>query len=302
MTMHSAENPPVVACLAEALWDCFPDGKVVGGAPLNCAFMLHALGAKVVLITRVGNDANGRELVNFVEGHGLDATWVQIDDEHETGHVDVTLDTSGNPTYDICENVAYDHIQWRPELAEPLRSCDAICFGTLCQRTPATRAAFMRMLDAAPDAVKVYDVNLRQDYYSREILEECMGRSAVVKMNDEEVKTLAGMFAEDSETGVRSMIRRFGIDLLAVTRGPNGCLLYRGDEKVDVPGIKITVQDTVGSGDAFTARLILACLNNEPLQTMGEEANLLGAYVATRRGATPPIDGYREKMASLRKY
>lgn len=297
MTRDAANNRFEVVCFAEALWDCFPDYKVVGGAPLNVAFMLHALGARVDLITRVGNDENGRDLVRFIADHGLDTRFVQVDDRHETGRVPIKLLPNGDADFEILPDVAYDHIAWQPEHAEVVRRSHAVCFGTVAQRSPVSRAALSRLLDHAGNALRVYDINLRKKCYSKELVEAGMRRASLVKMNDEEYRLLEGLFPEIAGGGAPAFMRRFAIKMLAVTRGAKGCALHRGTDSADVKGIRVQVQDTVGAGDAFTASMILGCLRGDPLTRIAEEANLLGAYVATQQGATPPIEGYRQKIS-----
>lgn len=290
---------PLVLCIGEILWDCFPDRKVLGGAPLNCAWMAQAAGARSLPVSRVGDDADGRAILDVMRTKGLDSSAIQTDPAHRTGIVDVKVSPKGEPTFTIVENVAYDHLAWDENLRRPLSQCRALCFGSLAQRNPAARASILRMIDAAPQALKVYDINLRQHFYTREILADGFRRSQVVKLNDGEFETLKSLFAEEFKCGVPAFMAHFGIDLLAVTRGGDGCTLYRPTEEVSVPGIKVKVADTVGSGDAFTAGLILARLRNAPLRDIAREANLLGAYVATQVGGTPDIDP--AALAALRK-
>jgi fructokinase len=289
---------PLVVCIGEILWDCFPDRKVLGGAPLNCAYMAQAAGARSLAVSRIGDDADGRAILDVLKQKELDGSAIQIDARHPTGIVDVKLSPKGEPTFTIVENVAYDHLDWDESLRGPLAECRALCFGSLAQRNPAARAAILRMLDAAPQALKVYDINLRQHFYSREVLAEGFRRSQVVKLNDGEFETLTELFAPDFKDGIDGFMARYGIDLLAVTRGAGGCSLYRPGEEVRVPGLQVKVQDTVGSGDAFTAALILARLRGASLQETAREANALGAYVATRTGGTPEID--RPALDALR--
>ena len=285
-------NPaqPCVACIGEILWDCFPDRKVLGGAPLNCGYMAQCMGARSLAISRVGDDADGRAILQVMKDKGLDDSYVEIDPVHPTGIVRVTVSARGEPAFTIVENAAYDFLEWEERFAEPLSRCDAVCFGSLAQRNPAGRAGILRMLDQAPKALKVYDINLRQNFFSREILAEGFRRAQVVKLNDGELEVLRKLFASDFAGGVRGFMERYNIELMAVTRGAEGCSLYRGGEEVRAPGLKVAVADTVGSGDAFTASLMLSCLKRLPLAEIGREANLWGAYVATQRGGTPEIN------------
>jgi fructokinase len=280
---------PLVACIGEILWDCFPDRKVLGGAPLNCGYMAQCMGARALAISRVGDDPDGQAILQVMKDKGLDTSCVQVDPVHPTGIVRVAVSARGEPTYTIVENAAYDFLAWEEKLAGPLSRCDAVCFGSLAQRNPAGRAGILRMLDQAQKALKVYDINLRQNFFSREILADGFKRVQVVKLNDGELEVLQKLFASDFTGGIRGFMKRYAIELMAVTHGAEGCSLYRGGEEVHAPGLKVTVADTVGSGDAFTASLILSCLRRLPLAEIGREANLWGAYVATQHGGTPEI-------------
>ena len=296
--MSADARRPTVACLGEVLWDCFPDGKVLGGAPFNCAFMAQALGANAAMISRLGEDPDGREILSIMAARGMDAGYVQIDSAHDTGRVEVAVSEKGEPTFTILEDVAWDYIAGDVRTSEMVRSCDALCFGTLAQRNDTSREAILQFVREAGHAVRFYDVNLRASFFSKETIERSLSVAQVVKLNDDELETLKEMFPEAFQNGERSFMERFGVELLAVTRGGAGCHLFRGDENVAVPGVKVKVMDTVGSGDAFTASLILSCLAGASLREMAHEANLLGAFVASKRGATPSIDGYREAMTS----
>lgn len=280
---------PLVACIGEILWDCFPDRKVLGGAPLNCAYMAQCMGARALPISRVGNDPDGRAILRVMKDKRLDTFCVQVDPVHPTGIVRVAVSGQGEPSYTIVENAAYDFLEWQENLAGPLSRCDAVCFGSLAQRNPVGRAGILHMIDRAKRALKVYDVNLRQNFFSREILADSFRRVQVVKLNEGELEVLKKLFASDFTGGTRGFMKRYGIRLMAVTRGADGCTLYRGGEEVHVPGFKVTVADTVGSGDAFTASLMISCLKRLPPAEIGREANLWGAYVATQCGGTPEI-------------
>ena len=293
-------NRPVVFCVGEVLWDCFPDGKVLGGAPFNCAFMLHALGAAAMMVSRVGDDADGKEILAIMESAGLERRYVQVDEEHATGRVEVSVSAGGEPTFTILEDKAWDHIAYDSAAEKALSECDAVCFGTLAQRNAASRQTILKMLNQAQRAVKVFDINLRQSWFSKDIISRGLSLATVVKLNNEELDVLKGIFPDIWQGGVKGFMGAFGVDLLAVTRGGEGCILYKSDEEEGVPGIKVPVQDTVGSGDAFTASLILSYLSGAPLRKIGEEANLLGAYVATQRGATPSIKGYKQEVLRYR--
>ncbi len=290
---------PLVACIGEILWDCFPDRKALGGAPLNCGYMAQCMGARALPISRVGDDPDARQTPRVMKQKRLDTSCVQVDPVHPTGIVRVAVSAQGEPAYTIVENAAYDFLAWEEKLAGPLARCDAVCFGTLAQRHPAGRAGILRMLDQAPTALKVFDVNLRQNFFTREILAGGFKRAQVVKLNEGELEVLQGLFAADFAGGIGGFMERYGIELMAVTRGADGCTIHRGGEEVRVPGLKVAVADTVGSGDAFTASLTISCLKRLPPAETGREANLWGAYVATQFGGTPEVR--RDAIARLRQ-
>jgi len=296
MCADPTTDTPLIYCIGEVLWDCFPDCKALGGAVLNVAYMVQALGARAIMASRVGDDENGREIVERMKSSGLDARFIQVDDEHATGRVAVAVSESGEPTFTIVEDAAYDYMAWDDSAEDVIRSCDAVCFGTLAQRNRVSRETILKTLDVADHARKFYDINLRSEFFTRQIIAESLSRCHVAKLNSDELKRIQEMFPEAWNDGVTTFLDHFDLECLAVTCGGDGCLLYRRGEEAEAPGIEVPVEDTVGSGDAFTASLVLSYLKGESLQRIGEEANLLGAYVATQRGATPAVAGYREKM------
>jgi fructokinase len=285
--------------VGEILWDCFPDRKILGGAPYNLAYIASRIGAESVMVSRVGEDADGRNILAAMKEKGMDCGFIQRDPKRPTGTVQVELSADGVPSFTITEGVAYDFIEWTTPMAALAGRCDALCFGSLCQRNAVSRATILKMAENARNALRIYDINLRQHFFSKEILADGFRLAQVVKMNDGEVETIRKIFPEEFRGGERGFMKAFGIELMAVTRGPNGCSLYRGDERADVPGLKVKVCDTVGSGDAFTASMVMSCLQKKPLREIASEANLWGAYVATQPGGTPLVD--LNAFAELRK-
>lgn len=292
------EKRPLLVAVGEILWDCFPDRKLLGGAPYNLAYIASRIGAESVMISRVGQDADGRDILAAMAEKGMDRSFIQRDPAHPTGTVKVELAAGGVPTFTITPDVAYDFIEWTEPMARLAETCDAICFGSLCQRNDASRSTILKMLERAGKALRVYDINLRQSFYSRDILAAGFRMSQVVKMNDGEVGVLKKLFPAEFRGGEAGFMKAFGIELLAVTRGPDGCTLWRGAERADAPGAKVKVCDTVGSGDAFTAGMVMSYLQKKPLREIAAEANLWGAYVATQCGGTPQVD--MKAVAELR--
>jgi fructokinase len=266
---------PIVA-LGELLWDLLPAGPRAGGAPFNFAFHCHQLGHPAVIVSRVGDDALGRQLRDEVRRLGMTDEFIQTDPEHPTGTVQVALDAGGQPTYTISERVAWDFIDWEPRLDALARSARAVCFGTLAQRAPDSQSSIRRFVIEAHGLV-VLDLNLRPTSNSPETIRTSLELADWLKLNDDELSRMPPEFDQSA------------IDLFCVTRGANGCRIRTGTETVDVPGISINVVDTVGAGDAFTAALLTQHLEGKPLAAAARFANAYAAVVATKVGGTPSV-------------
>ena len=215
---------PSIVGMGEVLWDLLPSGKVLGGAPFNFTFHCHQLGHAAVMISRVGSDAPGAEIRDAMRGLGLDDRFVQDDDRHPTGTVGVQLDSTGQPSYTIHPG-AWDHLAWEDQLVALLGQAQAVCFGTLIQRSDASRATVRRALRAGRDSLVVFDVNLRQEFFSREVLEESLRASRWVKLNDDELEVLRKMFllsSTNKSATVADLRKRFGIELVALDSGREG--------------------------------------------------------------------------------
>jgi len=204
----------------------------------------------------------------------------------------VTLDKNGVPSYDFTSDTAWDHLLLNQQLLNMTSSFQGVCFGTLAQRSEPSRKAIYSFIDSlAPDALRIYDLNLRQHFYSREVIETSLAKANLLKLSAEELQVIASMFSLDGsdEAMLRELMLRHRLDLAVLTRGPEGCLLLSQDEIVDLPGIPASVADTIGAGDAFTAATALGKLLGRPLAAIAEHANKLAAYVCTCQGAMPPI-------------
>lgn len=281
-----------IAGIGEVLWDLLPDGKQLGGAPMNVVYHAASLGDYGIIASRVGQDPLGDEAVHRLKALGIGTDYLQEDDTRATGTVDVTVDESGQPDYLIHENVAWDAIAWTDDLAELARKADAVCFGSLAQRSSESRQTIQRFLQAA-DGVRVFDVNLRQDYVSAEILRQSFELATVTKLNDDELPRVCELLKlpTGEETAMASQLREaLNLDLVCITRGADGCLLVTEEETIEEPSIEVKVKDTVGAGDAFTAALIHLYLRDCPLRRIAQGANQLGAWVATQAGGTPEAD------------
>ncbi|MCZ2343468.1 MAG: carbohydrate kinase [Bacteroidales bacterium] len=294
----------MIVGIGELLWDVFPDGRrVAGGAPFNFAFHCHQLGHEAIIISRVGSDALGSDLRAVLRSHGMNDAGVQTDAHHPTGTVTVAINPDGQPSYTITENVAWDHLEWVPQLDAIAQTATVLCFGTLAQRSVPTRAVIDKFLTSATHALQVLDVNLRgplrRELYDR--LQQQFQQCDWLKVNAEEVRNF--LHGEDWETNVcepmspkespiryifdtRGNPRRVGI----LTCGQKGVAITDWQRTEWVPGVSVDVVDTVGAGDAFTAAMV--CLHREgrSLRECARFANLYAAKVCEHQGATPRID------------
>jgi fructokinase len=286
----SGKTQPLIVGLGEILWDVLPSGKHLGGAPANFAFHSKALGAIGVPASAVGDDELGREILSRLDALGLSKRFVVTVPGRPTGTVDVKVDQAGTPEYVIHENVAWDFVPMTDGLRQLASQADAICFGSLAQRNAASRETIHAFLDqAAGECLKVFDINLRQSYYSRQIIERSLRSCSVLKLNDQELPVLAGMFGIEvtGEDSAKALFREFDLRLLALTRGSHGSRLYTREGMFDHPGYPVHVVDTVGAGDAFTAALVMGLLRGDEPGEINDSANRLAARTCSHRGAVP---------------
>lgn len=280
-----------VVGLGEVLWDLLPLGASLGGAPANFAYVTTLMGDQGIVASCVGEDSRGIDALRRMEELGLDIDHVQTDRENPTGTVKVELDGGGQAQFEIAQPVAWDFLHWTLDWENLAQSADAVCFGSLAQRSETSRRTIGKFLAAtSPEAVKVFDVNLRQSYYSRDILAESMKLANIVKFNEEELPKIMRLYEfphKDERTSAQRLMREFDLEIVCVTRGGKGSLLVRSDEFNEHRGFKVRVADTVGSGDAFTAGLVHEYLHGASLNLMNEVANLVGAWVASEVGAMP---------------
>jgi fructokinase len=295
-----------VVGLGEVLWDLLPERTCLGGAPANFAYITTLMGDQGIVASRVGEDSRGVEALRRMEELGLDINQVQTDREHPTGVVNVKIDVQGFAHYDIAQPVAWDFLEWTLSWQHLAEKADAVCFGSLAQRSGKARETIRAFLDAmSPDTIKVFDVNLRQSYYSAEILSDSMRLADIVKVNDEELPKIMGLFHlphKDELSSAQRLTRDYDLKLVCITRGGRGSLLVRGADFHEHPGFRVHVADTVGSGDAFTAGLVHEYLHGAPLALMNEVANLVGAWVASEVGAmpTPKRGALENSLAEIR--
>ncbi len=279
-----------------------PLGKQAGGAPFNFTFHSYQLGWPAVMVSRVGKDELGQDLLEKCKELGLNPEFLQEDLIHPTGTVEVELDSQGQAEYEIKEDVAWDHLEWNDGLKNLAGNCAAVCFGTLCQRHSVTRNTLKNFLERCPKkTIKVFDINLRQNFYNREILEESLYKATWAKVNEQELETLTdllGLKGDDLKESLEILRRRYNLELAALTLGENGCLVNTKNERIYLQGHKIEVADTIGAGDSFTAGLLVGLLKKKPLRRAITIANDLAAQVASKTGGTPLIDFNQNHFSS----
>jgi len=275
------------------LWDVFPDGEHFGGAPANVAVHAAGLGADAMMISAIGQDARGEEALKRLASFGVDTSAVGRLADHPTGVVHITVDSDGLPSYDIAAGSAWDRIPWSAAVERAAQRADAICFGTLAQRSPVSRATIRRAVAATREtAWRLFDVNLRQSYYDSRLVIESLDLANALKLNEEELPVVAGLCGLASGSPVEllhALCERFGLRLAALTRGPKGSVLVSAGDVWDAPAPKTRVVDTVGAGDAFTATLLVGILAGESMAAVNRRANVIAAYVCSQPGATPAI-------------
>ena len=272
----------------------------MGGAPANFAYMTSLLGDEGIVASRVGSDELGEEAKHRLENLGLNTSYIQLDPTYRTGVVQVEVDAKGQPTFQIAEPVAWDAFEWTPAWQALAQKADAVCFGSLAQRCAHTRQTIYSFLKTIrPETTRVFDVNLRQSFYSAKILADAAKQADIIKLNNDELPTvvkLLGFPYHDEESASQWLLHTFHIKLVCITRGARGSLLMSEYAKHEHPGIRVQVADTVGSGDAFTAALVYHYLRRDALATMNEAANRMGSWVASQTGATPARDETRLEL------
>jgi fructokinase len=287
--------------LGEALFDVYPDRQILGGAPLNVAVHAHQLASAVggcgIPASRIGRDDLGARLLGELTARGVPTAAIQHDEHRPTGRVLVTL-RGREPDYDIVPDAAWDRLEFTDDLKRVAATCDAVCFGTLGQRSPQARETIVRFLEQARQAVRLFDVNLRQNFFSAEIIEQSCAQSSAVKVNEEELSKIHRLLALTGEaSGMTSQDRqayalreRFALDSVVVTRGPAGTVLYTASGKTEAEPARYEPNpdaDSVGAGDACAAGILMGSLLGWPAGRIVALANAAGAYVASQPGATP---------------
>lgn len=291
----------IIVGMGEVLWDVLPEGKKIGGAPSNFAYHVSQFGYDSRVVSAVGRDESGDEILDVFQEKQLKHQLERVD--YPTGSVQVTLDEAGVPCYEIKENVAWDNIPFTDDLKRLALSTHAVCFGSLAQRSAVSRATINRFLDTMPDIegqLKIFDINLRQNFYTREVLSESFRRCNVLKINDEELVTISRMFGYpgiDLQDKCWILLAKYNLKMLILTCGTNGSYVF-------TPGVvsfqetpKVPVADTVGAGDSFTAAFCASILKGISIPESHKFAVEVSAYVCTQSGAMPELPvSFKEKL------
>lgn len=286
-------NNEVVVGMGEALWDVLPEGKKIGGAPANFAYHVSQFGLPSCVVSAIGADALGKEIVENFTSKGLNQLIAEV--PYPTGTVQVEIDPAGVPQYEIKENVAWDNIPYTALLEELAGRTRAVCFGSLAQRNVVSRTTINRFLDAMPesdDNLVVFDVNLRQGFYTKEILCNSMKRCNILKINDEELVTVSRMFGYpgiDLQDKCWILLGKYNLKMLILTCGINGSYVFTPGNVSFQPTPKVEVADTVGAGDSFTAAFIASLLRGDSVADAHSRAVRVSAFVCTRKGAMPEL-------------
>ena len=270
-----------------------PTGKHLGGAPLNFAYIASLLGDRAVIATRVGEDALGREIRTDLNSRNVDTSAIQSDAKLPTGTVEVQFH-NGQPEYEIRKPVAWDALEWSSAWQRLARRCDAVCFGTLAQRSAESRSTILRFLERMrASCLRVFDINLRKPFYSRTVIETALPFATVLKMNDVELPQVAEMFAISGQSAAELMLampRKLGVKLLLVTRGEHGAAASDGSRVIEHPGFAVKVRDTIGAGDAFSAAATHCLIRGVDLEQTLAFANRWASWVASQAGGMPVLN------------
>lgn len=282
-----------ILAIGELLWDLLPNGKKLGGAVANLAYRLNGLGNQALFVSRLGNDDLGDEAVKTLQQNNLDTNFIQRDNIHPTGTVNVFFDEHKNPDYTINPNVAYDFMEISDDLLKRAAEADCIAFGTLAQRTGKSFSTIHQLIEAAPKAVKFYDINLRKDCYSKETIEASLQHSNIVKLNHDEAMELAKMFmlSKSKLEGITAeILKMFDVDLCLVTLEDKGALAFKkSGEIIYSPGYKAKMENPIGAGDAFSAAFVHNYLQGKSVAEALESGNIFGAIVVSHEGAMQDI-------------
>lgn len=281
----------LVVGLGEVLWDMLPEGRKIGGAPVNFAYHAGQFGIDTMAVSAIGNDKLGEDTIAEMNGKHLNHIFPSV--PYPTGSVQVSLDEKGVPAYDIKENVAWDNIPFTNEIESVARSCRAVCFGSLAQRNAVSRNTIRKFIESTPSGcIRIFDINLRQNFYTSNVIRDSLEHCNILKINDEEIMLVSSMFNYDSsniENVCRTIMEDFSLEMVILTCGTKGSYIFTKGGVSFMPTPKVNVADTVGAGDSFTGSFCAAILRGLPVAEAHKKAVEVSAYVCTQNGAMPEI-------------
>lgn len=281
----------LVVGLGEVLWDMLPEGRKIGGAPVNFAYHAGQFGIDTMAVSAIGNDKLGEDTIAEMNGKHLNHIFPSV--PYPTGSVQVSLDEKGVPAYDIKENVAWDNIPFTNEIESVARSCRAVCFGSLAQRNAVSRSTIRKFIESTPNGcIRIFDINLRQNFYTSNVIHDSLELCNILKINDEEIMLVSRMFNYNSsniENVCRTIMEDFSLEMVILTCGTKGSYIFTKGGVSFMPTPKVNVADTVGAGDSFTGSFCAAILRGMPVAEAHKKAVEVSAYVCTQNGAMPEI-------------
>ncbi len=293
-------NKSYAVCFGEVLWDIFPAGSRAGGAPFNVAYNLDKMGVEVQMISKVGNDELGNELLNQIQSWNISTDFIQIDDEKPTGTVIANFDEHGEAHYDIVNDVAWDNIQITPEHKELIQNSEAFVFGSLIARNEESKNTLLELIELSK--FRVFDVNFRPPFIDFELIKTLLYKAHLVKMNKAELRTIIEFLGEeyiDEDTSIKHIQNYFDLNEIVLTKGSKGARYFVGNENYTFSAVSIDVQDTVGSGDSFLAGFLSKRIQGKNPQEIMKQAVSLGAFITSKSGACP--DYSYEEFKSFRE-
>jgi len=289
----------VIVGIGEILWDMLPSGKVIGGAPANFAYHAQELGESSIVVSCVGNDELGREIISSLEKKDMPTEFLYIDKSHPTGVVSARINKEGKPSYLIQEEVAWDYIPTTTLMRELAFKSAAVCFGTAAQRSQLSRMTIQTFVGLMEqDSIRVFDINLRQNFYSQDVIETSLSLANVLKLNVNELSVVKKLLRlnGDEKKILNELSRKYSLNLIALTRGREGSILFTEGKTSNHEGHKINVEDTVGAGDAFVAGLVTGMLRGYELDDLHNKANRVASYICSKHGATPSLTNEIRKL------
>ncbi len=283
-----AEKNPYIVCFGEVLWDIFPKDSRAGGAPFNVAYNIHKMGIEVKMLSKIGDDELGKKLMDKIENWGITTDYIQIDENYPTSTVIAKIDERNEATYEIINNVAWDHIEFLPEDKSLVSNAEAFVFGSLSARNEKTKETLLKLLDLAK--LKIFDVNFRPPFIDFELIKILLNKADIVKMNKMEMKQIlefSGKEYNNEEESIAFIQKYFNIHEIILTKGSKGARYFVGDKNYSFSAVQITVADTVGSGDAFLSGFISKRIQNQDPEEVVKQGIALGAFITSKSGACP---------------